>query len=89
MASDAILLGDVAAQITHIIIACRTCRGRSRLGTNELVDTHGPDLPMSALLGSLTRDCPRLDSWGTTDRCDVHSPTRGELFGPGMAQRQD
>lgn len=39
-------------------------------------------MPMPTLLRILTGARPRVNSERFTDRCDVHSPTLGELFGP-------
>lgn len=83
--SSIITLAEVAARTTHIIIACGTCRGRTRLQVDQLLRIHGPHMPMPELLRILARDCPRLDSWGITDRCDVYCPTLGELSGPNPA----
>jgi hypothetical protein len=80
MASDAILLGDVAAQITYVIIACRTCQGRSRLETDQLLRVHGPDTPMSTLLSILASACPRLNHSDVAEQCDVHCPSLAELL---------
>ena len=36
---------------------------------------------MPELLRLLAGDCPRLSATNLYERCDVHSPTLGELFG--------
>jgi hypothetical protein len=81
MASGSILLGAVAARTETIEISCRACPRHGVLRTDKLVADHGKAMPMPALLRLLAGDCPRLSAANLYERCDVHSPTLGELFG--------
>jgi hypothetical protein len=83
--SGVILLAEVAARTTHIVITCRACGRSGRLRTDQLLREHGPNMPMPTLLRILAGACPRLDSPTITDRCDAHCPTLAQLFGPNPA----
>src|SRR3954454_5263822 len=79
--SGSILLGAVAALTETIEIACKACPRHGVLRTDKLLADHGRNKPMPELLRLLAGDCPRLRATNLYDRCHVHSPTLGELFG--------
>ena len=79
--SGSILLGAVAALTETIEIACKACPRHGVLRTDKLLADHGRNKPMPELLRLLAGDCPRLAATNLYERCDVHSPTLGELFG--------
>lgn len=69
--SGLILLGEAAARIDRLDVACNHC---GRLGLDRLVAEHGPDLPMPELLRLLSADRVRRQAGKTHDPCGVHFP---------------
>ena len=75
------ILGSVAAVTDTVEIACKAYLRHGVLRTDKLLADHGRNKPMPELLRLLAGDCPRLSATNLYERCDVHSPTLGELFG--------
>ena len=67
-----VTLGEVAANVSHIEVACTRCERRGRYRLSRLIASHGADFPMTDL-GAQLADCPkRNESIGK--RCDVYFP---------------
>jgi hypothetical protein len=60
MSSGVVTLGQLAARLSVLDVACNRCERRGRLRTGTLLARHGPALPVPALRGVLAADCPRL-----------------------------
>ena len=73
MANGSVALGDVAARASHIEVACSRCDRKGRYLLARLVQTYGPDFPMTALGGELA-NCPRRSAAAHQERCDVFFP---------------
>lgn len=69
-----ILLGQVAARLPVIDVACNRCDRRGRLWTAGLVAEHGAGTPIPALLRIIAADCPRMQAAQVHDVCGIHLP---------------
>ena len=56
MPSGVIFLGQVAAHLPVLEVACNRCDRRGRLRTDRLLAEHGPGLPMPELRRILAAD---------------------------------
>jgi hypothetical protein len=74
-----VLLGQVAAQLQTIDVACNRCDRRGRLHTAALVAEHGADMPVPALLRIIAADCPRMRAAAFHDVCGVYLPQLSKL----------
>jgi hypothetical protein len=73
-AAAVILLGQIAARLRMLELACNRCDRRGRLSTARLVAEYGADMPGPDLLRILSADCPSRDTDSVYDRCGVHMP---------------
>jgi hypothetical protein len=71
-ASGGIRLGQVAAWLSVMDMACNRCRRRGRLNTARLVAKYGTEMPISELLRIAAEECPRTRQ--AHDMCGVHLP---------------
>jgi hypothetical protein len=63
MASDVILLGDVADRGAELIeIRCGRCDRAGRLSVARLLAEHGPDAAIGHVVHSQVGDCPKRDA---------------------------
>jgi hypothetical protein len=69
-----ILLGQVAARLPTIDVACNRCERHGRLRTDRLVAEHGAGMPIPTLLRIIAADCPRMQAAQIHDVCGVHLP---------------
>ena len=60
MPSGVITLGQVAARLPTLDVACSRCDRRGKLLSRPLVQRHGPGLPMPELRQLVAADCPRM-----------------------------
>ena len=74
MPSGVITLGQVAARLPTLDVACTGCDRRGRLRTRPLLQRHGPGLPMPELRHMVAADCPRMIEGLIHDPCGVHFP---------------
>jgi hypothetical protein len=72
--SGVVTLGQVAARLPVLDIACNRCDRRGRLRTDRLLAAHGPGLPMPALRRIVAVDCARMQAAQIHDVCGVHFP---------------
>jgi len=79
-ADGAIRLGEVAARLSVLAVACNRCPRRGRLNLARLIARHGPAKPMPALLRALAADCPRVVAASIYDGCGAHFPELAALF---------
>ena len=70
-----IFLGQVAARLEYLDIACTRCDRRGRLRLNRLLVQHGADMPMPTLGRLLAADCPRLIAGRMHDVCGWRFPS--------------
>jgi len=69
-----VLLGEIAARLPVLTIACNRCDRRGRAQTRRLMAEHGPALPLTALRWILAADCPRMIAQEMYDVCSIHFP---------------
>ena len=69
-----IFLGQVAARLEYLDIACGRCDRRRRLRLDRLLAQYGADLPMPNLGRLLAADCPRLIADRIHDVCGWRFP---------------
>jgi len=74
MPAGVVLLGQVAARLPVLEVACNRCDRRGRLHTSRLLAEHGPGLPMPDLRFIIAADCPRMIAEHVHDVCGVHFP---------------
>jgi hypothetical protein len=74
MPAGVVVLGQVAARLPGLDVACNRCARRGRLHTSRLLAEHGPDLPMPDLRCIIAADCPRMIAGHVHDVCGVHFP---------------
>lgn len=79
MTNGAIALGDVAARASHIEVACSRCERRGRYQVAKLVETLGPEFPMTDL-GAELASCPHRGASAHHERCDVFFPGLRKLM---------
>ncbi len=75
-----VLLGQVAARLSVLDVACNRCDRRGRLRIDRLLTEHGPDLPMPDLRRIIAADCPRMIAGHAHDVCGAHFPSLVGLF---------
>lgn len=75
----ALLLGEVAAQLPVLEVACTRCERLGRLYTDRLVAQHGANIPMPELLRLLSADCPKRLAGRWHDICGAHFPVLERL----------
>jgi hypothetical protein len=75
-----IKLGQVAARLAMLEVACDRCDRRGRLRTDRLLAEHGPGLSMPKLRLIIAADCPRMQADKMHDVCGVHFPQLPGLF---------
>ena len=74
MPSGVVTLGQAAARLSLLTVACNRCERVGRLRTDRLLAEHGPGLPMPTLCGIVAADCPRMIAGQIHDVCGVHFP---------------
>ncbi|MFL5281507.1 MAG: hypothetical protein ACJ8AW_11065 [Rhodopila sp.] len=74
MPADVVLLGQIAARLPVLAVACNRCDRRGRLRTARLLAAHGPGLPMPDLRCIIAVDCLRMIAGHVHDVCGVHFP---------------
>jgi hypothetical protein len=75
-----IKLGQVAARLAMLEVACNRCDRRGRLRTDRLLAEHGAGLSMPKLRLIIAADCPRMQADKMHDVCGVHFPQLPGLF---------
>jgi hypothetical protein len=83
MPAGVILLGQAAARLSVLELACNRCNRHGRLRTARLVAEHGADLPVPELLRILSADCLRrqaMERGQLADVCGIHCPGLPRLF---------
>ena len=79
MSSGFVTLGQLAARLSVLDVACNRCDRRGRLRTNALLAKHGPALSVPALRGIIAADCARMIEGRMHDVCGVHFPQLSRL----------
>jgi hypothetical protein len=74
MPAGVVLLGQVAARLPVLEVACNRCDRRGRLQVVRLLAKHGLGLPMPDLRRIIAADCPRMIAGHAHDVCGVHFP---------------
>ena len=74
MPSGVVTLGQAAARLTILGVACNRCARTGRLHTARMMAEHGPALPMPTLRQIVAADCPRMRAGLIHDPCGVHFP---------------
>ena len=73
MRRGSVTLGDLAARIAMLDVACSRCERRGRLQMDLLVAQYGDaELPELRLI--LAGDCPRAAVVSISDQCDIFFP---------------
>jgi hypothetical protein len=72
--SGVVLLGQVAAHLTVLDVACNRCDRRGKVKTARLVAEHGAAMAVPDLLRIIAADCPRMRAGRTHEPCGVHLP---------------
>lgn len=78
--AGSILLGEVAAHLTSLEIACNRCERKGRAAVSRLMAEHGPRMPIPALLALLSAGCPKRQAAEKHDVCGAHMPGLSALF---------
>ena len=79
MSSGFITLGQLAARLSILDVACNRCERSGRLRIDALLAKHGPALPMPELRGIIAADCSRMIENRMHDVCGVHFPQLSRL----------
>jgi hypothetical protein len=74
MMSGVVLLGEIAARLPVLDVACNRCDRRGRLRTDRLLAEHGAGMPIPALLRIIAGNCPRQGTERVYDLCGIHLP---------------
>ncbi len=74
MPSGVVTLGQAAARLSLLTVACNRCERAGRLRTDRLLAQHGSSLPMPTLCRIVAADCPRMIAGQMHDVCGVHFP---------------
>jgi hypothetical protein len=88
MVSGVIRLGEVAASIALLQVACNRCPRAGQLRTDRLLAEHGADLPMPRLRELVAADCPRMQAAEIRDPCGTHFPQLAAVFRQGGLDRK-
>jgi hypothetical protein len=75
-----ILLGEVAAHIAVLEIACNRCDRKGRVSVDRLMAEHGALMSIPTLLALLSADCPKRIAAETHDVCGSHMPQLPSMF---------
>jgi hypothetical protein len=62
---------DVAKRRSVLEVACRRCVRQDRLYVPSLLFEHGPDLPVSDVLGIAAGDCPLMSADHSRHLCGI------------------
>lgn len=79
MSSGVVTLGQIAARLSGLDVACNRCERRGRLWTRTLLAKHGPALAVPVLRGIVAADCSRMIEGRMHDGCGVHFPQLARL----------
>jgi hypothetical protein len=74
MPSGSITLGQVAARLHMLQVACNRCERTGRLSIDRLLAEHGAAMPIPELRHIVAADCPRMIEGKIADPCGVHFP---------------
>jgi hypothetical protein len=74
-----VLLGQVAARLPVLEVACNRCDRRGRQNTARLLAEHGAYMPVPVLLRTIAAGCPRMQAGQLHDVCGVHLPQLSRL----------
>jgi hypothetical protein len=77
-ARGSIMLGDVAARTTVLVVACTQCSRSGRYRVATLIEQHGPGCVIPGLRRVLVSDCPKRGS--AYGGCDAWFPELPGLF---------
>ena len=80
MTGGTISLGEIAARLTMVEVACNRCDRRGRLNVARLVEEHGAACPGPDLLRHLSADCPKRIASKLHDVCGIHMPDLPRVF---------
>ena len=69
-----IFLGQVAARLEYLDIACTRCDRHGRLRLDRLLAQHGADMSMPELGRLIAADCPRMVADKMHDVCGWRFP---------------
>jgi hypothetical protein len=75
-----ILLGEVAAHLAVLDVACNRCQRKGRVLMGRLMAEHGPLMPIPTLLAVLSGDCPKRQAERMLDVCGAHLPQLPSIF---------
>lgn len=78
--TGSISLGQVAARVAMLDVACSRCERRGRLRLADWLGKLGPDFPMTELGAEVGADCVRRQETGPNNRCDVYYPKLTEII---------
>jgi hypothetical protein len=73
MRRGSVTLGDLAARIAMLEVACSRCERRGRLQVDLLIEQHG-DAELPELRLVLADDCPKAKVVSISDQCDIFFP---------------
>lgn len=75
-----ITLAAVAARTATLALACRRCERAGRYRLHTLIERHGRDFGIPALLSVLSADCPKRQTTSVYDICGIHCPELSKIF---------
>jgi hypothetical protein len=78
--ADAVTLGQIAAKIAKLEIACNECPRHGRLGIQNLIAAHGADMGLPELRDKLAKGCPGLENPLTGGRCHAYFQQLPKIF---------
>jgi hypothetical protein len=73
-------LGEIAAWIEMLTVACNRCDRRGRLRIDRLLAEHGANLPGPELRRIIAANCRRMIAGEMHDMCGVHFPDMSKVF---------
>jgi hypothetical protein len=81
MTGGSILLGALVGKTDVLNVACRRCGRAGRYSVGKLIERHGPEYPLTILLGELSADCPKKEAATIYDVCGIYCPGLAAVFG--------
>lgn len=74
MTSGFVTLGQIAARLPALEVACNRCDRRGRIRIARLMAEYGADLPTPELRHVVAVDCPRMIAVQLHEVCGMHFP---------------
>jgi hypothetical protein len=71
MAGDYVIFADIEVKLATLSVERKRCGRAGRYNVDTLIEKHGRKGNLTVWLSDLKADCPKRDTPGLQDRCDI------------------